>query len=281
MIVSAASATLMITSVRILSGTHGLSPETAAFLRTSLGLWVAAPLLASGRLARFRFSPWRVHALRGLAIGVALWLAFIGVARLPLALATLLLFMAPVFAAALSGLLLGEHMERARWFAVIGGLIGAAIVLRPGVAPVDFGALATLAAAAAFSIGLLLTKRLSQGAEASEILVSTTAAAALVTAPLALWSWTPPQSVAAWGWVAALVLSSSLRMYADIRSYAVGDAGFVAPFAYLRLVFAVAVGWVAFGESLDGWTALGAAIIVGSALYMAARRPRGGATGGF
>ncbi len=271
MAVSAASATAMLTSVRMLVEIDDARPETLAFLRTSLGLWVAVVFLIDGRLFRFSFKNWRLHVVRGVLIGIALTLAFVGVARLPLATVTILLFLAPVFATALAGPALGERVGWRRWLAVGAGFLGAVIVVRPGVAAVALGAAAALAAAFAFSLSLLLTKSVSRDAGAGEILLSTTFCAALATAPLALVDFDPPTGRAAWGWVAVLVLSSSLRMYADIRAYAVGDAGFIAPFAYLRLVFAAAVGWIVFSEALDLWTWIGGAIIVGATLVIALR----------
>jgi drug/metabolite transporter (DMT)-like permease len=80
-----------------------------------------------------------------------------------------------------------------------------------------------------------------------------------------------PVPVAVWGLVALLVVSSSARMYADVRSYSLADAGFLAPFAFLRLLFIAAAGWLVFREGIDGPTLAGAAIIVGASVFIAWR----------
>lgn len=272
MSVSAASATVMLVAVRML--TDQSSPEMLAFLRTALGLWIVVWFWADGRLFRFRFKRLDLHVARGAAAGFALTLAFIGTEALPLATITILLFLAPVFATALSGPVLGERVGWRRWLAVGAGFVGAAIIVRPGLEPVGWGVAAGLSAALLFSLTLLLTKPIGRDHSADAILVSSTVVSALVTAPFAIATWSPPSGVAAWAWVAALVMASSLRMYADIKAYSAGEAGFIAPFAYLRLVFAAALGWALFAETIDGWTLLGAAVIFGATFAIAVRERR-------
>lgn len=272
MLLSGVAATLISISIRELSPT--MDSRMIAFARAGLGLVVLLPWLLDGSWRNLRFSrPW-LHVLRGALMGMALNTGFYSVAVLPLTTATILFFLAPVFATALAGPVLGETVGARRWGAVCAGFLGAAIILRPGFGAFDIGMLAAVASALCFSWSLMITKVLGPADGARSVLISTTAVAALVALPIALPVWTLPTGLHSWLWIAALVGVSSVRTYADIRAYAVGEAGFLAPFSYLRLLFAALAGWLLFHEGFDLWTWAGGAVIIGSTLYIAHRESR-------
>ena len=103
------------------------------------------------------------------------------------------------------------------------------------------------------------------------VMLTSTLVAGLVSLPAAAMVWKMPDTAAIWGWVIFLVLASTVRMYADIAAYAKGEAGFVAPFSYVRLLFIALAGWLIFKEIPDGWEVLGGSVIVLSTLYIAYR----------
>lgn len=272
LVASGFAATVMSVAIRELAPT--IDSRMLAFIRSGFGALVALPWLLDGSWRRLRFSrPW-LHLSRGALMGVALNLGFYSIAVLPLTTATILFFLAPVFATALAGPVLGEQVGPRRWGAVAAGFLGAAIILRPGFGALELGMLAAVGSALCFSWSLMVTKILGPADGARSVLISSTVVSALVTLPIALPVWTLPVSLGPWLWIAALVGFSSIRMYADIRAYAVGEAGFLAPFSYLRLLFAAAAGWLLFREGLDLWTLLGGAVIVGATLYIAQRESR-------
>ncbi|MEM6489858.1 MAG: DMT family transporter, partial [Pseudomonadota bacterium] len=94
---------------------------------------------------------------------------------------------------------------------------------------------------------------------------------AVATLPPALFFWEIPVAAAFWGLLALVVAGSAMRSYADIRAYAIGDAGFLAPFNYLRLITVGVAGYVMFDETIDGATGVGGAIIIAATLYIAIR----------
>ena len=92
----------------------------------------------------------------------------------------------------------------------------------------------------------------------------------LLLAVPAIWVWRWPD---AWGWALAIgvSLSATVGQYFWVQAFKSGEMSAVAPFEYLRLPFAVFVGWLIWGEMPVIWTYVGAAIVIASALYIAHR----------
>ncbi len=274
MLASVAGATVMTLSIRLL--TPDLHTTMIAFLRSALAALLVVPFLWRARAAgrRIGFSRWPLHIARGLLIGVALNAGFYAIWHLPLATATILFFMAPVFATAFATLFVGERVGPRRWAAIAAGFLGAAVILRPGVGRVDPAMLVALLSSLAFAGSLIIGRQASRADGSDAVFVSSSLVAAVVTLPPALLVWDLPAGGLAWAVLGLLVLGSGLRTYSDIRAYAVGDAGFIAPFSYLRLLTIGAAGYLWFGERIDGPTVAGGAIIVGATLYISLREAR-------
>lgn len=277
MLVSVAGATLMAVSIRILTpDVHSLM---LAFLRSALALVFILPFLWRARQMRtpLKFSAARLHLLRGILISIALNGGYYAIWKLPLATATILFFTAPIFATLLAGLTFGERVGPRRWAAIAVGFVGALVILRPGYTPLDAGMIAAIVSSATFAVSLLIGKRIAERDGTASVFVSSSVLVALATLPPALLVWDLPESTWLWAMILVLTAGSSLRTYSDIRAYAAGEAGFLAPFSYLRLVTLGAIGYAAFGEILDTPTLLGGSIIVLSTLYIALRESRIGA----
>ncbi len=275
MVASCIAATAMSVAVRMLGDT--MPAVQMAFLRSAFGIVLLAPvfLRAAARHEKMpvRFTrPW-LHLIRGLLFALATTSGFYALSHLPLATATTLFFLAPVFATVFAALFAGEAVGPRRWGAVGAAFLGALIILRPGIVPLDPATVLAVCSALLFALALLITRPVSQADGAASIMLSSAvvASVALVIPALAAWV---PVPVAAWGLVALLVLASSGRMIADVRSYSLADAGFLAPFAFLRLLFIAAAGWIFFREGIDGPTLAGAAVIMGASVFIAWREAR-------
>ena len=267
---SVVGATAMTLAVRYLSAE--IHTTMLAFLRSALALVTVIPFLWTPRaVRRVRIAAWELHLARGLMLSVALNAGFYAIWKLPLATAAILFFLAPVFATVMAVPLLGERVGPRRWGAIAAGFLGTLIILRPGFGAFDPAMVAAVVSSMAFA-GALMTGRVIADREGTEgIFVSSSVIVAVATLPPALLYWEIPAALWQWAGLAVLVLGSSLRTYADIRAYAVGDAGFIAPFTYLRLVTVGLAGYILFGESVDGATLLGGAIIIAATLYIAIR----------
>jgi drug/metabolite transporter (DMT)-like permease len=274
MLSSVMAATVMTVSIRVL--TPDLHTAMLAFLRSAFGVVVVLPFLwrARARGAPIRMTLWPLHLARGLLIGFALNAGFYAIWNLPMATATILFFMAPIFATAFAALFLAERVGPRRWAAMAAGFLGALVILRPGVGALEPAMLAALASSLAFAGSLILGRRVSAADGTDAVFVSSSVVVVVATLPPALFVWELPQEAWRWAVVGVLVLASTTRTYSDIRAYASGDAGFLAPFSYLRLLTIGVAGYVWFAEVIDAWTVAGGAIIVGATLYISLREAR-------
>lgn len=278
-LLSVVGATAMTLGVRQVA--QDIHTVMLAFIRSALALLPVLPLLhrvrwngstaPAPRRSAIRFTAWQLHLFRGVALVGALNGGFYAIWQLPLATATILFFLAPVFATAFAGPILGETVGIRRWGAVLTGFTGAIIILRPGLQPIDAGMLAAVASAMCYA-AVLIAGRLATNRDGTEaVFVSSSVIAAVGTLPPATLYWDLPTGAVTWLLIMVIVAASSLRSYADIRAYAVGDASFLAPFTYLRLLTVGIAGYVLFGETVDGVTALGGCVIIASTLYIAVR----------
>jgi drug/metabolite transporter (DMT)-like permease len=271
MLVSVVGATAMTVLVRGLSAE--MHTSMIAFLRSVMGLLFVAPLiLRQGGAARLMgVSRPGLHLLRGALTAVSINLGFYAIWRLPLATATILFFLAPIFSTMLAPFMIGERVGVWRWSAIAVAFAGALIVLRPGGAPLDLGVAAAVVSSMTFAVSLLLGKTASAADGSATVFASSAILTAVLTLPMALFAWSMPASAVAWATLFALTCAGSLRGYADIRAFACGEASVVGPISYLRLPSVALAGWILFGETTDAFTWAGGAVIVGAALVIALR----------
>ena len=254
--------------IRLLS-TQVESVQTA-FFRAVISVILLLPMIAAGRV-----KPWHSKRIVGhfwrTAMGTgSMVLGFYAVTLLPLADATAIAFSQPLFSVVVAALLLGEKVRWRRWSATVIGFAGVLIMVRPGEGSLQLGALVGLANAAAVSLSILLVRRLSDSETPLMILTQFAIfSTILLTVPAILvWRWPD-----LWGWVLAvgIALSATVGQYFWVQAFKAGEMSAVAPFEYMRLPFAVFVGWLIWGEMPVIWTYLGASIVIGSALYIAHR----------
>lgn len=278
MLASVAGATVMTLAVRLLSGEEGgdLHPAMTAFLRSVLALPLLLPAFwrAGHGGPPLRFTAWKLHLVRGVLLAGALNAGFYSIAHMPLATATILFFTAPIFATIGAAALMGEAVGPRRWGAVAAGFLGALLILRPGLGAFDPVMLLALGSSVCFAAGLLIGKRAGEADGTTAVFVSSSLVVAVATLPGAVLVWKLPVDWAAWGLLALLVAGSVGRTYSDIRAYAAGEAGFLAPFSYLRLITIGAIGYFVFAERIDGFTWAGGAVIISATLYIAFRERR-------
>lgn len=190
-----------------------------------------------------------------------------GVRVVPLADALTLIFVAPLAVTALSPWLLDEKVSRAEWVAVCLGFAGALVIIRPGVAGVDIAALLPLGAGLCFSLYLILTRKLagSSPADVTLSITSLVAGGALSLLMPFVWVWPTFGEALLLLAVGTCALTGHLLL---TRALDFAPAASLAPFTYLSLVTATAVGWFVFDDFPDGWTWIGAAIVVLSGLVL-------------
>ncbi|MEO0428572.1 MAG: DMT family transporter [Pseudomonadota bacterium] len=214
-----------------------------------------------------------LQLLRGVLLFTVTALFFFALAVLPLAEAIALVQVGPLFITALAAVVLAEKVGPRRWIAVVIGLLGALLIVRPGLAVFQPAALLALAAAFCFASFQVLTRYLGS-AEAIWTTMLWTSIVGLLMASAALpWTWVAPPAAALPGM--ALVGAAGLVGHAIfVWAMTQAAASVLAPFNYLSLFWATLAGLVIFGEVPEAMTLLGAAVIVVAGLYVWHRERR-------
>jgi drug/metabolite transporter (DMT)-like permease len=201
-----------------------------------------------------------------LEVGVA-WCYFNALARLPLAEATAILFVFPLLLTAAAALLLGERVRWRRWAAVLAGLAGVLVIMRPGGASWSGDALWPLAAAVCIAARDLLTRRLPPGLGSATVALTTSAIVALAGFLTLPFGWAPVGPLELGGFALSAVLVG-LGFLALVEGTRRGDVSFTAPFRYLAIPLAFVMGMLVWGHVPDRWVTLGSLIVVASGLFV-------------
>jgi len=254
--------------IRLLS--EQVESVQTAFFRAFFSVVLLLPMIAAGRVKPWRSQRIVGHFWRTVMGTVSMVLGFYAVSMLPLADATALGFSQPLFSVCVAALVVGEKVRWRRWTATIVGFVGVLVMVRPGAGSLQPGALVALTNAFTVALSILLVKRLSDSEAPLMILTQFAIWSTLLLVLPAIWVWRWPD---AWGWTLAVGVSASatLGQYFWVQAFKAGEMSAVAPFEYLRLPFAVFMGWLIFGQMPEVWTYVGAAIVIASALYIAQR----------
>ena len=198
---------------------------------------------------------------------------FVSLRYLPLAVATTVAFTAPLLIAALSGPILGERVGAARWLAVLVGMIGACLVVRPGTEVFHWASLLTLLGAFFFALFNIATRVLGAfDRPLTTVLYTFVVSTALVSFAMPV-VWVTPTTLQ-WLLFAASGLLGFAAHFSMARSLVLSDASAMAPLHYVRLLWAIGIGLVIFKHVPDPWTLAGGALIVASGIYVVGFSPR-------
>ncbi|CAN5225385.1 DMT family transporter [soil metagenome] len=254
--------------IRLLS--EQIESVQTAFFRAVLSVLMLMPLMLAGRVQPWASKRLVGHFWRTVAGTVSMVLGFYAVSMLPLADATAISFSQPLFSVVVAAVMAGEKVRWRRWTATAAGFAGVLVMVQPGPGSLQLGALVALANAAMVAFSILLVKRLADSETPLMILTQFAIFSTLLLALPAIWVWRWPD---AWGWTLAVGIASSATVgqYFWVQAFKAGEMSAVAPFEYLRLPFAVFVGWLIWGEMPVIWTYVGAAIVIASALYIVHR----------
>lgn len=254
----------------------GLGVYNALLWRTMLSAGIGGAGWAMGGGRRPSAHAMRLHVARGtITTGMAL-LFFWGLARVPMAQAISLTYIAPLLALLLGAVFLGERVGARVIAASIAALGGVGVILlgqmRMTLGPEALGgAGAILASAVLYAVNLVIARLQAQAASAREIAFVQSAVVTLLLLLAAPWLAVVPP-VADW-WkiaIAATLATGSLLLLG--WAYAHGETGYLATTEYTSFLYAAVLGWAVFGEHVAPTTLAGAAIIVVACLIAARRR---------
>lgn len=248
--------------------TRELAVFQVMLLRSLIGLLLIAPLIrAAGGLAALRTRRLRDHALRNTVHYAAQYAWFAALTMIPLAQVVAIEFTMPIWTVLLAAAFLGERISTAKLVAVALGLIGVALIVRPGggIASdgggVEAGQLVALSAALGFAVSVALVKSLTRSDSAVAItfwMLVLQSAIGLLPA-LASWRW---PAAGTWGWVLVVAFCGTYSHYCMARALHHADATVVVPMDFLRVPLTALAGWLIYAERMDLLTVLGAALIL-------------------
>jgi drug/metabolite transporter (DMT)-like permease len=271
MIASGLGFTVMALAIKLLG--HRLDSFQIAFFRCLIGFIAILPLIGAYGVDVIQTRSLGIHALRGLFGLVAMFASYYAIARIPLASYTALSFTRPLFATVLAVLVLQEIVRWRRWTATLVGFFGVLMMVRPGAGTFNAASLFALADSMSIAFLVTLVKRLPPGETPLGMMFYFGVFSTIAALPPALFVWQWPTALE-WVLLVMIGVLGALSQSFWIRAYRAGEASLVAPFDYLRLLFAGIAGYLAFAETIDLWTVAGAAIIVASTVYIARREAR-------
>lgn len=195
-------------------------------------------------------------------------LGYIGLAE-----ATAITDLNPVLITLGAALFLGERLGPRRIFGVCAALCGALIVIRPGFGVFQPAALLPLCCAICYAGFAIATRWVGRDESSSTSLIYSALFGTLVTSALMPFLWQPIAMGDLWGFLLIGVLGSVAQFFL-IRAFTIAEASAIAPFGYVGLLFATGWGILLFDEWPDGWTVIGALVIVGAGVYVWHRETR-------
>lgn len=230
------------------------------FYRNLFGLVVVLPWLVRLGGRAVTSAHLRLHLLRAAIKTFGLGAFFFGLTRIPVAEATAIAFATPLFAAVGAALFLGESLRQGRLLAIFVGFAGVLVILRPGTAALDIGAVAVLGSAMALAAIGLLAKRLARVDRPDTILALTL----ILSVPLSLLVALPFWMTPSWPMLALMAAQGVLgavSQFCFIRALRLADASLMMPLDFVRLPMVAVLGVVLLDQVPDRWTWIGAAII--------------------
>lgn len=266
----------MFASVSTISGVNGIVVHLShsmhvfeiAFFRQAIGFVFMSAIFLRGGLRPLITRRIGLHILRSVFNVIAMLAFFYGLTLEPLAKVVSLSFTAPLFATVGAVLLLREKMTRHRWIALGIGVIGALIILRPGIQAVSLGALLVLLSNAVWALALVVIKVLSR----TETSVTIALYATLLQTPVALifavFFWTTP-NLEQFLWLTLVGIFGTVAQICLGEAFRYADATLVMPIDFAKLLWASLIGYVFFDQIPDIWIWPGAFIVFIAVFYNA------------
>src|ERR1700709_1314799 len=231
-------------------------------MRSIIGFFMLYPLIHfNGGLAAMTTARPLQHIGRNLIHYAAQLGWFFALTLIPLGEVVSIEFTMPIWTAILAASFLGERMTVGKVSAIVLGLIGVIVIVRPAAGAINPGQLIALGAAVGFGVSIAMMKSLTRTEKTLAIifwmLVIQSAAGFLP----ALWGWSCP-SAEAGGWIVVIAFCGTFSHYCMARAMLYADATVVLPMDFLRVPLTALAGWLIYSEQLDKFTVLGAGLIL-------------------
>ena len=248
--------------------------EVVVFFRNSMAMVFFLPwLMTRQRDLSLRTGCLHLHLLRSAAGLGAMYCFFIAVKMMRLADAMLLSYTLPIFIPIIEWFWLKEPVSRQTKMAVIVGFIGIALILKPGSGLFQPAGLAGLASGLLAALAMVGIRRMTLSEPVARIVFYFTTVGTLVSSVPLAWAWETPGGHLLWALCAMGILAILAQMCLT-RGYSLAPAGQVGPFTYGNVVFAALLGWLIWGETMDGLTLVGAVLTCSAGIIATYRSER-------
>lgn len=238
-----------------------LSTFQILFFRSLVGLVIISAVVAVTGLKQIATRHPGIHLIRNLSHFCGQFGWFFGIAYISLAKVFAIEFTLPVWTAILAALILKERITLPRMTAVILGIIGMLVILRPGMGVMNTASLAVLAGAFCYGLSHTLTKKIAAHDTPLAILFYMTLIQLPIGFAFAVSGWVNP-APALWPWVAVVGITALSGHFCMAKALAIAPATVVVPLDFLRLPLIALVGFVFYNEALDYLVLLGAVIML-------------------
>ncbi|PKU23381.1 EamA/RhaT family transporter [Telmatospirillum siberiense] len=272
MIVSTMLFSVLWSLVKILSTRYPIDEVT--FFRSALAFIPIGVIVATnGGLALLRTRRLSGHIWRSVLGVTAMIMGFLSYHLMPLADAVALSFTSPLLVTALSVPLLGEKVGIHRWSAVVVGFLGVLLIVNPGGAMLNLGALTALGAAVATAFVMVTIRQLNKTENPITIVFYFTLFSSIFTALPLPFIWVSP-TWQDWGLLIVMGVTGGIGQYFMTRAFGLAKAAVVSPFSYIGLLWAALFGWVIWNDIPETHVFAGSAVVVASGLYILYREVR-------
>jgi drug/metabolite transporter (DMT)-like permease len=247
-----------------------LHPFQIAFLRNLFGVLVFVPWFLAVGFGTLKTDRIGMHVARGAVNSLSMLTWFTALSLIPVADATSLALVGPVFVTLGAILVFRERVDAHRWTGIGVALLGALIIIRPGFQPVGLATLLILVATLSVSISKLMAKSLATTDGTATVVAYLTLLMMGFTVVPAMFVWQRPP----FEHLALLALVGTFGTVGHllfIKAYKLTDVSLVEPVMFMRMIWAALIGLILFAEFPDVWTWLGGAVIVAGNTYMARR----------
>lgn len=266
-------ASFLVMSVAGRATTSALNVFQVMEMRSVIGFFMLLPLVyLAGGLAAMRTGRPALHIGRNIAhyAGQFAWLY--ALTLIPLAELISIEFTTPIWTALLAVTFLGEKLTRPRVIAILLGLVGIVVIVRPGLNAIQAGHLIVLAAAVFFGVSLVMVKSLTRTDNVVRIIFWMLIIQSAIGLIPAIYVWTNPP-LELWPWILVIAFTGSSSHYCLARALVHADATLVSPIDFLRVPLSALIGWLLYSEQIDVWTAAGALLILAGNLINLRVRP--------
>jgi drug/metabolite transporter (DMT)-like permease len=242
--------------------THELSVFQLMEVRSVLGFVLLYPLIhLNGGVAILKTARLPQHVARNLIHYGAQLCWFFALTLIPIGQVVAIEFTMPIWTAILAVSFLGERMTVWKVAAIVLGLVGVLVIVRPATGQINPGQLIALAAAVGFGISIALVKFLTRTENTLSILfwMLVVQSVAGFFPTLFVWVWPTPY---VWGWLVVIAICGTFSHFCMVRAMLYADATIVIPMDFLRVPLTATAGWLLYSERLDLLTVVGAALIL-------------------